>query len=138
MKYDEKESMDRLKRTLKFFIENPIRDNMKPEDIEERCFQYCRNDCSDFYVIIKDVLYRVNGNMIAEDAKYVLDNTDKLQYVYDTMLSHDTVVGDIYKFLETVGKPDLIDYHYMKAVRNIGKLFSYDDIKTELLNVKER
>lgn len=133
MKYDEKESMDRLKRTLKFFIENPIRDNMKPEDIEERCFQYGRNDCSDFYVIIKDVLYRVNGNMDAEDANYVLGNIDKLQYVYDTMLSHDTVVGDIYKFLETIGKPDLIDYHYMKAVREIGKQFEKKDIEMRLL-----
>lgn len=133
MKYDEKESIERLERTLMFFIKNPVTDDMKPEDIEERCFQYGRNDCSDFYVIIENILYRVNGNMIAKDAKYVLDNMGKLQYVYDTMLSHDTVVGNIYEFLETIGKHDLIDYHYMKAVRKIGKMFSYDDIKTELL-----
>ena len=49
------------------------------------------------------------------------------------MLSHDTVVGDIYEFLKDIGRDDLIDYHYMKAVRKIGKMFSYDDIKTELL-----
>ena len=133
MKYDEKESIKRLERTLMFFIKNPVTDDMKPEDIEERCFQYGRNDCSDFYVIINDLLFRVNGNVIAEDAKYVLNNLDSIQYIYDTMLSHDTVVGDIYEFLETIGKPDLIDYHYMKAVRKIGKMFSYDDIKTELL-----
>ena len=133
MKYDEKESMERLERTLKFFIENPAKDNMKPEDIEERCFQYGRNDCSDFYVIIKNVLYRVNGSMSALDAKYVLDNIDKLQYIYDTMLSHDTVVGDIYKFLKYIGRDDLIDYHYMKAVREIGKPFEKKDIEMKLL-----
>lgn len=72
MKYDEKESIERLKRTLMFFIENPVTDDMKPEDIEERCFQYGRNDCSDFYVIINDLLFRVNGNMIAEGAKICL------------------------------------------------------------------
>lgn len=133
MKYDKKESIERLERTLIFFIENPVTDDMKPEDIEERCFQYGRNDCSDFYVIIENTLYRVNGNMIAKDAKYVLDNMNKLQYVYDMMLSHDTVVGDIYKFLETIGKPNLIDYHYMKAVREIGKPFEKKDIEMRLL-----
>ena len=38
MKYYEKESIERLERTLMFFIENPVTDDMKPEDIEERCF----------------------------------------------------------------------------------------------------
>ena len=133
MKYSEKESMERLKRTLMFFIENPVTDDMEPGDIEERCFQYGRNDCSDFYIIINDLLFRVNGQMVAEDAKYVLNNLDSIQYVYDTMLSHDTVVGDVYEFLKYIGRDDLIDYHYMKAVMNIGKMFSYDGIKTELL-----
>lgn len=133
MKYDEKESIERLKRTLMFFIENPITDDMKPEDIEERCFQYGRNDCSDFYIIINDLLFRVNGQMVAEDAKYVLNNLDSIQYVYDTMLSHDTVVGDVYEFLKYIGRDDLIDYHYMKAVRETGKPFEKKDIEMKLL-----
>ena len=129
-KYNEKESNERLINTLEYLIE---RDHtFDGKDVDEKIYDYITSECSDFYVIIKDDLYRINADTVCEDAKTVLDNIDSIQYKLDVMRSFDSVVGDIEKFLISIEKSDLITYHYIKAVREIGKCFTENDIKNTI------
>jgi hypothetical protein len=126
-KYDETESKERLINTLEYLIE---RDHaFDDKDIDEKIYDYITSECSDFYVIINDVLYRINADTACENAKVILDNIDSIQYKLDVMRSFDSVVGDIDEFLISIGKSDFITYHYIKAVREIGKCFTKEDIK---------
>ena len=140
-----KEVVTRLKNTLEYIIDRGDDFNgLNPEDeydIDDIICDYITSDCSDFYVIIKNRFFRINARTLTDVAQYVLDNVKdeisntETQYIYDIANNIDTVVGNVTTFLNTIDNTYLLECHYRKAVREIAKPFTKEDVTNKIFEL---
>lgn len=75
-------------------------------------------------VFLCEKYYKVDAFMKVEDAKFILDNIDKIKYVYNIDKMYDTIFGDL---IDLFIKYNTNGYRYMKFMTKLNYLFTEDD-----------
>lgn len=69
-----------------------------------------------FIVFIKGRKYHIYAFTSVEEAKYVYDNIDKIEYLYCSEYNWDSIVGNIYDFVLTRYKFVCYSFEHLCAV----------------------
>lgn len=136
------DTIKRLKHTLNYIIERD--DDFgklsldRSEDREEISYIFGMKDCSNFYIFVNNALHDICCYTMKNEARNVLSYIKDIQYIYDFQLNWDSIVGDVDEFLESIGRSELIDYHYMEAVKELNGMFTKNEIKDKIHDLFKR
>ena len=82
-----------------------------------------------YIVFIQDSMFTVDGTTSKEIAKYIIDNINKIEYVYATKAKEDSVVGNVKKFCSENKIKELL---YYRTIINFNQIPTIDGILHEL------
>ena len=92
--------------------------------IEVIDFKFHRNRAYCHVVFLCGKYYKVDAFMKVEDAKFILNNIDKIEYVYNTDKMYDTLLGDL---LDLFIRHNTNGCRYMKFMMQFNYLLTKDD-----------
>ena len=88
-------------------------------------YDYAKSGCRTFSVIVNNKYFEVCCNIKLDDAKYILENLDKVNYILNESDDIDSVIGDICPILK---KYRITDARYVNYVIDNGYEFTEKDI----------
>ena len=113
-----------VSKSLKYLIDrNSDLDKSKLDRdlLESVDSQFHRYNRYAFIVGIGGIFYNIDAFLSVSDAKYILENINSINYVYNYDRGVDNVIGDVREF---VREHKTNDYHYIKFVLNQRCMFT--------------
>lgn len=104
------------------YMNNNNRDYL--DFIELIDFKFHRNRAYFHVVFLCGKYYKVDAFMKVEDAKFILNNIDKIEYVCNIDKMYDTLFGDL---LDLFIRHNTNGGRYMKFMMQFNDLFTEDD-----------
>lgn len=94
------------------------------DSIEIIDFKFHRHRAYCHVVFLCEKYYKVDAFMKVEDAKFILNNIDKIEYVYNIDKMYDTLLGDL---LDLYIRYNTNGYRYMEFMMQFNDLFTKDE-----------
>ena len=116
-----------IKTTAEYIIANPF-DGI-PENFEDQESKFYGSGADVCFVRIKDKLIFLNTASFVEDAKFVLDNINNINYYLVVGENYDTVVGNLYEYCNSFDNENVWSYEYKKFMIAKDGNFTEHDVR---------
>lgn len=129
MAYSLKGWYNDVSKSLKYLIDrNSDLDKSKLDRdlLESMDSQFHRYNRYAFIVGIDGIFYNVDAFLSVSDAKYILENIENINYVYNYDRGVDNIIGDVRAF---VREHKTNDYRYIKFVLNQRCMFTAEHVR---------
>lgn len=126
-----------VSKSLKYLIDrNSDLDKSKLDRdlLENMDSQFHRYNRYAFIVGIGGIFYNIDAFLSVSDAKYILENIENINYVYNYDRGVDNIIGDVRAF---VREHKTNDYYYIKFVLNQRCMFTEEHVREYFENIEK-
>ena len=116
-----------IKTTADYIIANPF--DCIPENFEKQESKFFGSGADACFVRIKDRFIFLYTTSFVEDAKFVLDNINNINYYLVVGENYDTVVGNLYEYCTSFDNEKIWSYEYKKFMISKDGNFTERDVR---------
>ena len=128
-----KDYINRLIKSLNYIISQDHSNSDDPSDLFNECEnikekldeQFHRCGRRSYIVFTKGKFYTICPYTTINDAKFVMENIEEIEYVYDYDYGTDTLIGNTREFFTQNKIPE---YKYIQFVSIQNELFTIEDV----------